>query len=144
MERTPSASQRGIDAQRQLQIFEDSAAPRLQDERAPTILANDARVVTDQNHRLVGPLDEERLMAFAMEPLVADRQHLVDQKAFEINRQRQRKHEAGPHPRRISIDGNMQLPAELGEIVDESENVPLVAIVEAGDEARAGGAGHIP
>src|SRR5208337_5665961 len=132
--------QRLVDPQRQLQILEDPTSPGLQDERAAAIVAYDVLIVADENHRPIGALDEERVIALAMEPLVADSEHLIDQEAFEIDRQRQGEHQAPAHSRRIGLDRKIELAAELGEIVDEGEHVLFVAIVETSDEARGGGA----
>src|SRR5271157_2613504 len=94
-----------------------------QHESALAILADAAGVVADQNHRAVAPFHEKRVVASAMESLVADREHLIDQETFEVDRKRQCEHKTCPHARGKSLEGNVKLPAELGEIVYESEHV---------------------
>ena len=107
------------------------------------ILPDDVRIVAHQDHGPVAAPLEQSLVAFGVKPLVADREHLVDQQAFEIDRQRQREHEAGTHARGIGVDRKVELAAKLGEVVDEIEDVPFVPIVEPRDEAGACRAGHV-
>jgi hypothetical protein len=80
-------SQSFVDAERQIQILEDPCPPRLQDERATAVGTHGVYVVADKNHRSMGPLDEQCVVALSMKSLVADGENLIDQVAFEFDRE---------------------------------------------------------
>src|SRR5215472_5999621 len=95
---TNGSSQVVVDVQSQVEIAEDFASPAMKDQRAGAVGLNDLTHVGGKDHRAVGPLFEEFFVRPALEALVASSNHLVDQIAVKINRQRQREHEPGPHP----------------------------------------------
>src|SRR5277367_4670812 len=81
------SSKRVVNLQRKFDVVEYSATTGLQDQRAAAILTNYILVVAHQNHRAMSPSDEQRIVAFLVEPGVTYCDHFVDQETFKIDRQ---------------------------------------------------------
>src|ERR1700679_534198 len=127
---------RVVNLQREFNVLEYFATTGLEDERAAAILTNYILVVAHQNHRAMSPSDEQRIVAFLVEPGVAYCDHFVDQKTFKIDRQRQSEGQARSHARRVGFHRKIEQPPEFREVVDKGDGVGHRHVVNAGDEAN--------
>src|SRR5436305_1228097 len=93
--------ERGIDADREIEIREFAPVAVFEDQRRAAIFPYDARIVAYENHRRVTPVAEQRVVALLMEALIAHRDDLIDQETIEIDRESQREGQPGAHARGI-------------------------------------------
>ena len=97
----------------------DVSFPSTRTRGALAVILDIVRIVRDQDQRAVRALLEELDAALLVEAAVADRDHLVDQEAVELDHHREREGQARPHPARVRLQGLAQVPAQLRELLDE-------------------------
>jgi hypothetical protein len=97
-------------------VGEQLAAAILEHQHRGAILTHNICGVYGHDHAAVAAPLEDFAVALFLKPGVADDDHLIDQNAFEIDRQRQRESQTHAHATGIEPDQLVQLVAELGKV----------------------------
>lgn len=129
-----SVLKRLVNAPSELDVIENAAPPRFQYESHIAVLLHNTEIVYGEDHGAILTILEDCLLAFFLKSDVADEQNFVDQKAFEIDGDRQRERKAHAHTTRIVAHLHVQLLAELRKVLDELIRLPERCVVDFRDE----------
>ena len=102
---------------------------------------NKLGAVGDHDHGPVFPLLKQFDLTTLAKAIVAHGDHLIDEKAIELDDHRQGKGQAGSHTGRIRLHRLVQIAAQLGEILNEGNFVFDRGIIDAANEAQVVHAG---